>query len=188
MSPPKADAASRGGAVGFLHGVGRALTKLSRPSAVLPLALWSALIWFFSSKPPRAPADHANLRMLLGNCAHAVEFGLFALLVMLVLPRVSGWPRLDRRGVTLTLVLTALYATIDELHQGVTPGRNAAVPDVMTDLVGAACTVWIVAYVARPDASEAGLAGRFGLGLLACFTSGAIATMAPEWLPGAVWV
>jgi len=164
------------------------LTALSRPSATLPLVSWAGLIWFLSSRSPRPPVDHVTLSSWLGNSAHAVEFGMFALLVALTLPRVSGWPKLDTRGVTVALLVTAVYAILDELHQGVTPGRNAALPDVVTDLVGAACTLWIVAYVVRPDATEAGLAKRFGLGLLACLASGAVATLAPELWPDVVWL
>ena len=188
MAPPRADSLPVRGAPGFLQRVGSALQLVPRPLAVLPVLAWAALIWFLSSRPPADPGDDFTLPVLLANCAHAVEFGFFALLIALTLPRADGWPRLDRRGVLTALVVTVLYAAADELHQSTTPGRNASVPDVLTDLCGAACTLWIAAYVVRAGATEAGLAKRFGLGLLACFTCGVLATVLPGAFPDVVWL
>lgn len=188
MPPTQVEARPRRGALTLLRRTGAALLSVSRSTATIPLLAWAVLIWALSSQPPRAVVDHVTLKVYLANCAHAVEFGVLALLVALTLPRSGGWPRLDARGTGVALLIVAAYATLDELHQGLTPGRNAAVPDVLTDLCGAACTLWIAAYVVRPDATEAGLARRFVLGLLVCFASGGLATIAPSLFPDVVWL
>lgn len=188
MAPPKAEALARGGLLTGLRRVGGALLRLSRPVAALPLAGWAALLWYASSQPPPAVPDPWSVGLFVGNCGHAFAFGILALLVALTLPRAAGWPRLDARGIALALVAVGVYAVVDELHQGLTPGRNPAVPDVVTDLCGAACTLWIAAYVARPDATDAGLARRLALGVLACLACGALASVLPALFPDVGWL
>lgn len=159
----------RGRSVGLasLRGAGALLQRLPRGLAVLPVGAWMALIWSLSSLPsdgePRPP-----WMGWVSNLAHAPLFGLLALWLALALPRRNGWPRLDVRGIGAIVVLVGVWGVVDELHQSTVVGRHASVPDVLTDLTGAACTLWIAAYVGSGEANERGLWKRLGLGILAC--------------------
>ena len=151
----------------FLRGAGAVLQRWPRGLAWLPVGAWMALIWGLSSQE----ADHQVRPAWMGwisNLAHAPLFGLLALWLALALPRRDGWPRLDGRSVGVLVLFVGLWGVVDELHQSTVPGRDATLPDVLTDLVGAACTLWIAAYVGSGQASEGGLWKRLGLGISAC--------------------
>ena len=68
---------------------------------------------------------------------HATEFGVFFLLARKAFGQ--GW---------VALLVTALYAGSDELHQILVPTRDASLVDVAFDLVGA-CTAAAITAVTR---------------------------------------
>ncbi|MBY0274013.1 VanZ family protein [Candidatus Binatia bacterium] len=120
----------------------------------VPVAAWAAVISVLSSDsfsgahtatllepifaillPGAAPetihATHAVVRKL----AHLTEYAVLGLLVFRALDR----PGRSSRAVALqALVLCALYASLDELHQSFVPSRGAAPLDVVLDTTGAA--------------------------------------------------
>jgi VanZ family protein len=183
-----AEARLPGGLLGGLRRAGALLLRLPRRWAWAPALSWCALIWTLSARTARPAVDYVTLREWLTNSGHAVLYGLLALWCALALPRRAGWPVLDVAPGLVVLACVLAYGTVDELHQAFVPGRNAAVPDVVTDLVGATCTLWIAAYVGRGGATGAGLARRLALGLAACFAAGAVATFAPALWPDAAWL
>ena len=77
------------------------------------------------------------------------------------------------------LLLVAAYGVVDELHQGSTPGRNPSPRDLLTDLCGAACVLWVAAYVISDRAREGGLRARLALGVLGCIGVALLATLMP---------
>jgi len=115
---------------------------------------------------------------VISNLAHAPLFGLLALWLALAPPREAGWPRLSRGAVLAILGAVVLYGLVDELHQTTVPGRVASVLDILTDLVGAACTLWVVGYVGGRGASERGLWARLAAGVLACVAAALLASVA----------
>ena len=54
----------------------------------------------------------------------------------------------------------------------------------MVDALGAACTLWVAVYAARPDAHEFGMRLRLGLGLLFCTVAAALVTWNATLLTG----
>ena len=72
------------------------------------------------------------------KCAHATVYGILALLFWRALhkPAKTGqnWSWAQAR---LVLILSALYAATDELHQSFVPSRQASVWDVLLDTAGA---------------------------------------------------
>ena len=62
----------------------------------------------------------------------------YALLGVAYLRGLAGSRRPTVRDVGAAVLLAALYATSDELHQRFTPGRTPAVTDVVIDVTGAA--------------------------------------------------
>jgi VanZ family protein len=171
-----------------LRATGRWLLRLPRPLAALGALGWAGLIWTLSSLEPGAIAERVTLAHGVSNLLHAPEFGMLALLLALCLPRARGWARLDRTTLRAVLALVMLWALLDELHQARTPGRDPSLLDLLTDAAGAASTLWIAAYVGRPDARRGELARRLALCLLACAACAALAT-AGGWLaPDVVWL
>jgi VanZ family protein len=169
---------STGGGVWLraLRRVGRILLRVPRPVALLFALAWAAMIWGLS-----ATAFHTGtgnpVYGTFANLAHAPLFGVLALLLSMVLVRAEGdgaWPRPGAARLAAILALCGLYGLVDEWHQGHTPGRDVSVADVATDLTGAACVLWIVAYLARPGASEPGLRRRLVVSALLCVVPAAI--------------
>ena len=170
--------APRGAALEALRAAGDALSRMPRALALAPLAAWMALVWWLSSRPAGDAEPHL-LGSWITNLAHAPVFGVLALLAALCLPRAGRWPRLDRRARLAVLAFVLLYAAVDELHQASSPGRSPSPYDVVTDLVGAGCTLWIAAYVRARGSSERGLRRRLLAGVLLCLLSALAATYEP---------
>jgi VanZ like family len=85
--------------------------------------LWAASIFVVSSIPSAGSAGDVELR---GALLHVAEFAVLAALL-----RQAG---LSWRW---CLLATLLYGLSDELHQAVVPGRDASLPDLLFDAVGA---------------------------------------------------
>jgi VanZ family protein len=123
----------------------------------LPLLLWMGVI-FGASTGMGTPAHTSrfirpfllwlNPHMseetinLIHHCirktAHAVEYAILGFLIWRV---VHSSPAMDSHPpaghLRLALLLAALYAATDEMHQLFVPGREAAVRDVLLDTCGA---------------------------------------------------
>jgi len=166
--------------VGALRRVGGWSLLLPRSLATVLALGWMGFIWFLSSSRGRHAIEAFDLDVLWNNFLHAPAFGLLAYLLLLGLPRrEDGWARIDLLGALFVLGSCALYAAVDELHQGQVPRRVASVTDWITDVVGASSVVWIASYLGRPgQSSEWGLWWRFLLGLAACFAAALAATLA----------
>ncbi len=160
-----------------LRRVGEALLRLRREVVVLGILAWMGLIWTLSNQEP-SDEPSTEFWNWLSNSAHAPLFGLLALWAALLLPRRADWPRFTAASVALLLAFVVGYGLLDEFHQSHVPGRDPALTDVLTDLTGAACTLWIIAYTGTPSATERGLRARFALGIFACGLAGATANWA----------
>ncbi len=167
---------SRSAALRALRRVGGGLQRLPRRLAWIPVLAWVALIWYLSSQSSDDEPSPPWLGFV-SNLAHAPLFGLLALWLALLLPREGGWPRLTRWAIAGLLAGVVLYGVADELHQSTVEGRDASLLDIITDGVGAACTLWIVHYVGGSGASEGGLWKRLALGVLACATAALCASV-----------
>ena len=182
MTAGSAPAREPPGALRATRGFGALLGRLSRFwSPILALA-WYGMIFALSSQQTGISAGPLGGSWIL-NTGHSFLFGMLALWLALGLPRREGWPRLRAGSVALVVGLVLILAALDELHQGSVPTRHMSVTDVVTDLTGAACVLWICAYTASAAASERGLRLRLGLCVAACFAAGALATLAEKASP-----
>ncbi|MEO6710904.1 MAG: VanZ family protein [Planctomycetota bacterium] len=160
---------------------GGLLGRLSRASGPVLTIAWYGLIFSLSAQPSaRRPGPISGSWAL--NTGHSLIFGLLALWMIVSLPRSRGWPLLRRSSVASVLGLVLVLGTLDELHQGGVPGRYMSATDVITDLTGAACVLWICAYTASERAIERGLRQRLALCIVACCTAGAFATLVDHYL------
>jgi VanZ family protein len=167
----------RGPTLAALRRTGALLQRIARPLAPLLVVAWVAFIWWLSARPAGQPSS-SLFRHWLWNSAHAPLFGLLALWSVLVLPRAAGWPKLERGSIALVMLFVFAVAVLDELHQSYTPGRDMSPLDVLTDLIGAGCTLAVIAYLGDERAYERGLWQRLISGLLLCSGAGALAAFA----------
>jgi len=113
------------------------------------------------------------------NLAHAPTFGLLGVLLARALaarPLPAAWPHRSFARLALAVLAVALWAGIDEVHQGFVPGRNASPFDFATDVTGAACALWVAAYALRADAGEGGLRWRLLAAVALCALAAAAST------------
>jgi VanZ family protein len=105
----------------------------------LPVVLWAALIFTFSSIPDLG-TGLGGWDTVLRKLAHTVEY---AVLGALLLRAVANVP--------LAVALGTLYAVTDEIHQAFVPGRLGSPVDVAIDAVGVLCGValWRLALSSR---------------------------------------
>jgi VanZ family protein len=96
-------------------------------AVVIPVLAWL----FPHADPVTLRAAHAVIRKL----AHFGEYWVLAVLLVRALRGDAPW---SPRFAVEAIVLTALYAATDELHQRFVPGRTPAVTDVFIDTFGAA--------------------------------------------------
>jgi VanZ family protein len=90
----------------------------------LPVVLWAALIFAFSSVPDLG-TGLGTWDLLLRKLAHAVEFAILGGLLLRALARPFA-----------SFVFGVAYAVSDEVHQHFVEGRQASARDVLIDAVG----------------------------------------------------
>jgi VanZ family protein len=104
--------------------------------------------WLF----PGLSADAiAEAVYYLRKTGHVTEYGVLALLLWRARLRpapgaVPVWSWLEARRVVL---LAALYAATDELHQLYVPNREARIHDVVLDTAGAAGALFLLWVIGR---------------------------------------
>lgn len=77
------------------------------------------------------------LHVLIRKVAHFGEYAILSLLYRRAL-QLSG----AKRATLTAIVLSALYAATDELHQGFVDGRSPQMTDVAIDTFGACAGAW----------------------------------------------
>jgi VanZ family protein len=116
-----------------------------RLSAWLPVVVWAAVIFTFSSIPSLG-TGLGVWDVVLRKLAHVAEYVILGVL----LARAAG------RGWT-AIALGSLYAASDELHQAYVPGRVGAPLDWALDTVGVVIGVaLLLRRRARPRAVVTG--------------------------------
>ena len=100
----------------------------------LPVILWAALIFFFSSEA-LPPASRIYWRdFVVKKSAHVVEYAVFATLIFRAFVN-SGVER--KKAALYTIALAMAYGVTDEVHQSFTPGREPRIRDWIFDTIGA---------------------------------------------------
>jgi VanZ family protein len=94
--------------------------------------LWAAVIFAFSSVPSLS-SGLGTWDLLLRKAAHLTEYAILGALLVRALGR--PW---------LAILLGAVYAASDEIHQHFVRGRHAAWYDVVIDTVGV--TIGVVVW------------------------------------------
>jgi VanZ family protein len=106
----------------------------------LPVAAWMGVIFYLSAQPDLPHVDSGLLGKLISCGAHALEFGVLAVLLARAM---DGQPR----ALLIAFVVAVLYGVSDEFHQSFVPGRTPDVLDLVCDGLGAAvglAVYWVV--------------------------------------------
>ena len=95
------------------------------------------------------------LHAFIRKCGHVVEYFIFGVLLFRAIRApVRGW---DVRWAFLAILIAALYASSDEIHQIFVPSRGASIWDALLD-TGAATVaqfvVWMVNRREQPIADQ----------------------------------
>ncbi len=160
-----------------LRRLGQGFLSLPR-LAVLGLLLgWSYLMLWAMTLPSQDLEGINYLRSWTSDLGHAPLFGIWVLCMLPFLPRSGGWVVLGKRAWTALLTMTLAFGVTSEWLQSSIPGRHAAWGDVVTDLVGATCVLWVVSYLGSPGASEVGTRSRLLRGVVACCAAALLATL-----------
>ena len=82
-----------------------------------------------------------NMQPVIRKLAH---FSIYTLVGISMMTFMETYSISTRKKVIISLIVGALYATSDEIHQLFIPGRTAAVTDVLIDTFGVAVGTLIV--------------------------------------------
>jgi VanZ family protein len=99
----------------------------------LPVVLWAALIFAFSSIPGLG-TGLGTWDLVLRKLGHAIEFGVLGALLYRALRREP-----------LAILLGSAYAVTDEIHQAFVSGRHGSPVDWLIDTLGVVAGVLVCA-------------------------------------------
>ena len=100
-------------------------TRRSAAGTWLPVVVWAAVIFAFSSVPSLS-TELGTVDTILRKLAHLAEYAILGALLCRAL-----------RNPVLAVAAATLYAASDEIHQTFVEGRVGAPLDVAIDTVGA---------------------------------------------------
>ncbi|HKB88358.1 MAG TPA: VanZ family protein [Patescibacteria group bacterium] len=113
-------------------------------SAWLPVILWGALIFHFSSGTVPVASNIYWKDFAVKKTGHMLLFGAMSILIYRGL-RMSGIDR--KRSAIWAVFLATFYGATDEYHQMFTQGREARVRDVFIDSIGATLVILSTYYL-----------------------------------------
>ena len=122
---------------------------LRRALPFLPVVLWMALIFSFSTLQEPRFASNGTADLVIKKVGHFTLYAVLALTLGFAFDRVLADGRRSSWPVRLAFGLAVLFAASDELHQAFTPTRDPSVIDVGIDSLGALAGVLVWHLVGR---------------------------------------
>ncbi len=102
--------------------------------SLFPILSYSALIFYLSNQP-QIPFPEMGILSWDKLLHFGAYFGYGVLMQIAVIPNATK--KNKKYQIFIVILLSALFAVSDEIHQSFVPGRDADVFDVLADLVGA---------------------------------------------------
>ena len=93
--------------------------------------------------------DHNTLTFMIRKIAHMSEYAILLLLLYYALSNV-----ISKHTLSLSLLVTFIYACSDEFHQLFIPGRSGQFKDVLIDTSGALIMLMIIFLWQRKNKSK----------------------------------
>lgn len=136
----------------------RAVGPLKLASLWLPVVLWMSLIFLLSEQRNLPTPESGLLDFVIKKTGHVFEYFVLGLLLLRAtdgMARLSGKALPTRPPGLVVIVIGALYAVSDELHQAVVPTRKANLSDVVIDTLAVTLAVVLVRLWQRRRARSA---------------------------------
>jgi hypothetical protein len=172
----------------FATHVARALERSPRWLGAALFVAWSAMMFALSAQPEPAVGKIMRPFGAWGhNTLHAPEYAVFALLFLWATARSGGKLAATHARIWLCALVVLAWGASDEWHQSFTPGRDASVCDVLTDLTGGVFAALIL-RAAESGAGSARMLRWVLLAVLACALAALIATLLPATRPDLTWL
>ena len=113
----------------------------------------SVLVSFFenAANRPLSAETVDLLHTLIRKCAHITEYAVLGVTVVY-----AFYERISTHHIIIPLVVSALYAASDELHQVFVPGRSGEIKDILIDTAGALIGILIMNAIFRKTLGGAG--------------------------------
>jgi VanZ family protein len=99
------------------------------------VAVWALVIFAFSCWQTLPSLGPSLVDVLIKKTAHFIEFGILAVLFARALSPDAG--KQYAQITAFALLFTLIWATLDEIHQALTPGRSPRISDIFIDFAGA---------------------------------------------------
>ena len=107
---------------------------------ILPL-LYMGCIWYLSGRPSDSVIVLGFYDAMIKESLHLVEFAILYCLVVLALLAKS---ELSPSGTRLAVIISIVYAFMDEFHQFFIPSRSASLVDLLKDTMGIAVAWYLI--------------------------------------------
>lgn len=84
------------------------------------------------------------------------HFSIYTLVGLLLMGLASTYNLDERKRICISLIIGAIYATTDEIHQSFIPGRSSQITDVMLDSLGVLCGILILMLILQITTRKGG--------------------------------
>lgn len=115
------------------------MTFIKRGCNIILLIIIALQIWWFSSVPGSEIETHGI--SIISITYHFTIFFLFSFFIQ------SSFKDTSKKNITITIIITTIYAILDEIHQIFVPGRYPGIEDVLTDTSGIFTGILIAIYI-----------------------------------------
>lgn len=134
-------------------------TRVLRIFLILLIIIWAYIVFTFSSQDGTDSSGLSRkfveifikddtlvdiIEPYARKVAHFSEYGLGGVLFILLF---STYKWNDRRKIAISIILGVWYATLDEIHQLLVPGRHAGIADVWIDSLGFSTGVMVMMLI-----------------------------------------
>lgn len=129
------------------------------------LIIWLGVIYYLSSQNGEASADLSNgllkqiadllkiadigqfietYKVLIRKLAHFIEYFVLGVLLYINMKEYT-----NKNVIVICIVLCALYATSDEIHQLMVSDRAFMISDIILDTFGGSCAILLSSLISR---------------------------------------
>jgi len=113
------------------------MTKFSRFIRYwLPPIVWMALIFYLSSRLRTSVTGEFLFDFLIFKMLHFIEYAILYFLLFRAFYSINNHQLTINNKFLFPVLLSILYATLDELHQTFVPTREGKLRDVIIDIAG----------------------------------------------------